>query len=259
MTSLSETTLLAYVDGELDAAATEEITQQLAHDHAAADMVRALRSSSALVRAAFAEPEWQDVPPALVARVEGRRGWRWLTGRRQFTAALGASLAACAAGVAAGIAFERPLPGPDEAVTALLSEVAEYHTSLAGDASELAIAEPSKRAAIETWFAAVLKRPVRIPDLARFGLAFRGGRLLAVDERPVVQFLYAAAGFAGRPLGVCMTAWPGHTVPLRTEKRDGVSLAFWADRGYAYILVGWLSPSALIDMAGALRPQLEET
>ncbi len=261
MTNLSETTLLAFVDGELDPAAAEEVSQQLAHDRAAAEMVRALRSSAALVRTAFAEPEWQHVPSHLAALVEGRRGWpgsRWLAGRRQFGAALGASLAACAAGLAAGIALERPWPEQKDPGAELLDEVAEYHTDFAGEASRLAIAPASKAAAIETWFAELLKRPVQIPDLGRFGLAFQGARLLIAGDRLVAQLLYSAAGKEGHPLGVCITAWPGPPVPLRTDERDGVALALWARRGFAYVLVGWMRSPLLERIAAALQPALEQ-
>jgi len=267
VTNLSETTLLAYVDGELEPGAAEEVSQWLAHDRAAAEMVRTLRSSAALVRAAFADPEWQNVPADLQACVEGRRGLRWLAGRRQFVAALGASLAACAAGVAAGIAFERPWPKQaiqqaDQQAdpgARLLDEVAEYHADLAGEASRLAIAPAGKAAAIESWFAHVLGRPVRIPDLRPFGLAFQGARLLVLDDRPVAQFLYAAAGSEAEPLGVCVTAWPAPAVPLRTEQQDGLALALWARRGFAYVLVGWVRPALLKKVAVALEPELEQS
>lgn len=259
MTNLGETTLLAFVDGELDAAAAEEVTQQLAHDRAAAEMVRALRSSAALVRAAFAEPEWQEVPPRLVALVEGRGPRRWLAGRRQFAAALGASLAACATGLAAGMELDRPWPKHVEPGERLLAEVAEYHTDFAGEASRLAIAPAGKAAEIRSWFAAVLGRPVPIPSLDRFGLTFQGARLLVVDGQPVTQLLYAAAGKEGQPLGVCITTWSGPSVPLRTEQREGVALALWARAGFAYVLVGWTGPGLLKTIAAALQPTLEQT
>lgn len=258
MTTLSETTLLAFVDGELDVTTAEQVGQQLAHDHTAADTVRALRSSAALVRAAFPEAGRETVPADLVALVAGRRGWRRLAGRRQFTAALGASIAACAAGVAGGIALERPFPKQAEPAARLLAEVAEYHTGLAGEASRLAIVPASKAATIESWFSALLKRRMQIPDLAGFGLTFQGARIFVVHEHPVAQFLYAAPGEAGRPLGVCVTAWPGPKVPLRTEESDGVALALWAQAGYAYVLVGWVRPALLKSIAAVLGPKLEE-
>lgn len=259
MTALSETTLLAFVDGELDAATAEEVAQQLAHDRTAADTVRALRSSAALVRAAFAEAEQPPVPSRLAALAKGRRGWLGRAGRRQFTAALGASIAACAAGVAGGIALERPLPEPKQPGAHLLAEVAEYHSALEGEASRLAIVPPSQGATIESWFSGLLKRPMPIPNLAGFGLAFQGARIFVVDKRPVAQFLYAAAGGAARPLGVCVTAWHGPKVPLRTAEQDGLALALWARAGYAYVVVGWVRPAQLTAIAAALMPILEET
>ncbi|MDA8048534.1 MAG: hypothetical protein M0002_00715 [Rhodospirillales bacterium] len=259
MTDLTDTTLLAFVDGELDPASAAEIAQHLARDRGAAETVRRLQSSSALVRAAFAEQEWQEVPRRLVALVEGRRVGLWLASRRQFASALAASVAACAAGFAGGVALERTLAKREGPAERLLGEVAGYHTVYAGETIPLDLAPASEAPRIEAWFADVLRRPVQIPDLARFGLVFQGARLLVADARPVAQLLYAAPGAPSRPLGVCITVWSGADRALETDRRDGVALALWARRGYAYVLVGWINPSRLRRMAVALAPALEKT
>lgn len=259
MTKLSDTTLLAFVDGELDAAEHEEIARELAHDPAAAETVRLLRSSAGLVRAAFAEPEWQAVPDQLAAKIEGRPARRWLADRRQFAWALAASAAACAAGFAGGVALDRGAPVALRPGERLLAEVAEYHTTFAGEPSRIAIAPASKAAEIAAWFTKVLGRPVPIPNLERFGLAFHGARLLVVDDRPVTQLLYIQPGEAGHPFGVCITAWPYAPMRLRIEHREGVGLALWAHAGFAYVLVGWADSGRLDRIAAALQPVLERT
>ncbi|MGH7102944.1 MAG: anti-sigma factor family protein [Acetobacteraceae bacterium] len=259
MTTLSDTTLLAFVDGELDAAAQEKIAHELADDPAAAETVRLLRSSAALVRAAFAEPGWEAVPERLVALVQGQPARRWLADRRQFGLALAASIAACAAGFAGGIALERSPPEASPPAERLLAEVAEYHAAFAGEASRIAIAPASKAAEIAAWFTHVLGRPVPIPDLRRFGLAFHGARLLMIDERPVTQLLYARPDQASHPLGICITAWPFATLPLRIEHREGLALALWARAGFAYVLVGWTDAARLERIAASLEPVLERT
>ncbi|MGH7084289.1 MAG: hypothetical protein ACREFN_04790, partial [Acetobacteraceae bacterium] len=64
---------------------------------------------------------------------------------------------------------------------------------------------------------------------------------------------------ASRPLGICITAWPFATLPLRIEHREGVALALWARAGFAYVLVGWTDAARLERIASALAPVLERT
>ena len=69
MTMIDDTTLIAYVDGELDPQTCTEVEAILATDKAARDKVRALFESTALVRAAFnhalygSSPEVKIRPP----------------------------------------------------------------------------------------------------------------------------------------------------------------------------------------------------
>lgn len=64
---LDETTLVAYVDGELDAKTAREVEMALARDPRAQETVKALRESAAMVRAAFNDPLHQEVPSRLMA------------------------------------------------------------------------------------------------------------------------------------------------------------------------------------------------
>jgi len=274
---LDEGTLVAFVDGELDAATAREVVRRITEDPELREKVRLLRGSALLIRAAFSGPAWEAVPPRLsqlVAQPRGRWPARWLArrpargptlwpqiGRRQYGMAIAASLAACVAGIAGGLGI-RDLLMPQPSPTAhLLDEVAEYHTVYARDSRGLQIVPASAAPRIETWFANLLGRKLSIPDLGVFGFAFRGARLLVVDGSPVAQFLYvrrdAPPGASRHPLGICVTAWPGDDEKLTTERRDGVDLALWAHSGFAYILVGWLHPAELSRIAIAIRATLE--
>jgi anti-sigma factor RsiW len=254
---LEETTLVAFVDGELDAEAAREVVRRIAEDAEAREKVRLLRGSTLLIRAAFAGPAWEEVPPRLARLVASPRA-RWLrTGRRQFGTILAASLAACVAGIAGGLGIRSllvPQPGP---AARLLDEVAEYHTVYARDSHGLEIVPAGAAPRIESWFSNLFGRKLAIPDLSAFGFAFRGARLLVVDGSPVAQFLYAAPDAPRHPLGVCVTAWSGDDQPLTTARHDGVDLALWARSGYAYVLVGWLHPAELSRIAVAIRVTLE--
>ncbi|MBV8168047.1 MAG: zf-HC2 domain-containing protein, partial [Alphaproteobacteria bacterium] len=63
MSELDENTLVAYVDGELDAASAREVERALEASPVARNTVAKLRAGAALVRAAFAEA-LHEPPPA---------------------------------------------------------------------------------------------------------------------------------------------------------------------------------------------------
>ncbi len=267
MAELDEGTLVAFVDGELDPAAAREVARRLAEDPAAQEKVWRLRRSASLVRAAFSQPGWERVPSRLSRLVAGPP--RALAGRRRFAAAVAATIAACAVGFAGGLGIRAALrPGassdPDPAAR-LMDEVAEYHTVFARESHGLGIVPARSAPLIETWFADVLGRKLAVPDLRAFGLAFRGARLLVVDGDPVPQFLYgvsnpppaAASPVHNHPFGICVTLWPDANRTLSIARRDGVTLALWAQGGYAYVLVGWMNAARLSRIAAAIRPALE--
>jgi len=133
MSELDENTLVAYVDGELDAASAREVERALESSPVARNTVAKLRSSAALVRAAFADALHEPPPPGLVAML------RAATPRRR-PATYWLPLAAAIAlliGAGAGALGVRHLDSHGETVVAhappaspverLLEDVANYH------------------------------------------------------------------------------------------------------------------------------------
>ena len=107
MRELHESTLVAYVDGELDPEAVAEVERALAADPESRELVRALRESSAVLRSAFNDaldkpvPErltdavWASPPRAVAARPRWQERWA-------APAALAASFAALIIGFGSG-------------------------------------------------------------------------------------------------------------------------------------------------------------
>ena len=108
MRERDESTLVAYVDGELDLETAREVEAMLERDAESREFVAALRECSASVRVAYNDALYEEVPARLVsilerARTEGQAapvspgrhhsGWR---------VALAASLAALAVGFGGG-------------------------------------------------------------------------------------------------------------------------------------------------------------
>jgi len=106
MTHLDDGTLVAFVDGELDAAAMRRVAEAIEHDPDAAEKVRLLRLSATLVRAAFREPRHLQVSSELAQAIEERPQMTPVPVRRigrRFIIASVASIAATVAKYSAGL------------------------------------------------------------------------------------------------------------------------------------------------------------
>lgn len=253
MTTLDDSTLVAFADGELDATTMRLVADLVARDPAAQEKLRHLREAAQLVRTALAEPAWQAVPDGLAERIlqPGRSRWK---GRRVHLGwAIAAGIALCAAGFGGGFMFSGGEAGFSDQ---LVDEVAGYHVAYTRFGSSLDEAPARDRPQIAAWFGHILNGPFRVPEMPGAGLNFRGARLLVVDGRPVAQLLYDRHGQPGRPLGLCFSEGEPRKPGLRIFHRNGVTLAEWGQNGFTVILVGWVTGADLTALAARLRPMI---
>ncbi len=154
---IEEERLVAYVDGELDAAAARAVEAAMAADPKLTATIAALRAEVALIRAAYQEPLRAEAPERLVAAVDaafaerqaGRSGpaggARWAPGRSWIRhpafGAIAASIVAVVVGLAGANYFaergvERELArlealraADQEMIEAAISVALEKHVS----------------------------------------------------------------------------------------------------------------------------------
>src|SRR5271170_5141281 len=119
MPELDENTLVAYVDGELDAATAREVERLLDGSPAARNTVAKLRSSAALVRAAFADAVHEPPPPGLVELLRTAKPSRRPQRYALPVAASIALLIGLGLGVAAGLTGAQQLAPQAEASGAM--------------------------------------------------------------------------------------------------------------------------------------------
>jgi anti-sigma factor RsiW len=253
MPELDDNTLVAYVDGELDAATAREVEQALESSPAARNTVAKLRASAALVRAAFAEALHEPPPPGLVALLRAaprrtRPARRWL--------AFAASIALLI-GAAGGFLVARQLEpaAPAQAsIERLMADVADYHRVYAREQRHLVEVAAAETPHIEEWLGRRLKGQLQIPNLSAQGLEFQGGRLLAFEGRPMAELIYKPAD--GPPIGLCITfASPGMSGAATTQQGD-LTISHWVDNGYIYSVVGWAPDRRIRAIADSVRAQL---
>lgn len=258
MSELDENTLVAYVDGELDAASAREVERALEASPVARNTVAKLRSSATLVRAAFADALHEPPPPGLVAMLRAAAPRRrsptyWLP--------LAASIALLI-GVGAGAFGVRHLEphvevaavAPVSPVDRLLEDVANYHRVYAREQRHLVEVAANETPHIEEWLGRRLKGQLVVPDLKGQGLTFRGGRLLVFEGKPMAELIYTPAD--GPPVALCITFASPAMAGAATEQRGDLTIAHWVDNGYFYSVVGWGDDQRMQAIANSVRAQL---
>lgn len=255
MSELDENTLVAYVDGELDAASAREVEQALENSPVARNTVAKLRASAALVRAAFADALHEPPPPRLVAMLRAASTRRR---PRTYWLPLAASIALLI-GVGAGAFGLRHFDHVEMAaaqppIDRLLEDVANYHRVYAREQRHLVEVASTETPHIEDWLGRRLKSQLVVPDLQSQGLAFKGGRLLVFEGRPMAELVYTPAD--GPPVGLCITFAVAGTAGAATEQRGDLTIAHWTDNGYFYSVVGLGNDRRMQAIADSVRAQL---
>jgi len=290
MSRIDETMLMAYADGEVDAATARDIEAAIAGDPAVAARLGAMRETGSLLRAAYAEALHEPVPQALLATVLGTAAAGAVAAQAAPAAGGGAGAAvigiarraapfrrvipyALAASVAAGafVLGTLTVPPPpaqssaggiaDASSDRWLDDVAGaykvYARTLAQEDRLLVDFNAEDIPGLEKWFGTRLEREMHVPDLSAKGYAAQGGRVLVINGRTAAQFVYYSD--KGELVSLVIVASSGENFDPRGAGRDEVNLIHWRTDGYAYAVVGTAEPRVLRDLATVVRAKLQRT
>lgn len=279
MSRVDDVMLMAYVDGEVDAATAREIEASMAVDPTLAARAQRLRDSASMTRAAFADVLHEPVPDRLIAALGGapkeaapgsasvmkftrptsaaprRAVWGW---------AIAASLAALVVGYSAGEYKHLLTPTPADGIQLTSSDrwldhVAGFYnvyaSSLATKDKLLVDFNAEDVPELEKWFGAKLNRKLAVPDLSARGLAAQGGRLLIIGGKPAAQFLYYAD--TGELVGLVIAFSDAPYQPALTDQRGNVNIVHWRNNGWAYAMVGTSPPERLQELADRVWKDLD--
>jgi anti-sigma factor RsiW len=292
--SPDEMRLIAYLDGEADAAECADIERLLEQDPALRAHALRLAESASLLRSAFDEVLREPLPERLIAAARGetaaavvdmagaRRG-RWgrhASDRRWW---IGVPMAASLAGLMLGgglgyhVGSDRPDAVAEAASGGLptgawLDNVTGYHKLFvdAGQNDEALVDVPAQPApqtaapqggdAQPVRAAPKLPADVRPPNLTPWGLAFQGARFLVVDGRRATQLFYAAGDQAkAKPLTLVVGVSARPDLPPTHVKRGEVNLIYWRRHYHAYALVGAADEGYMWNLAEDVARQLDPT
>ena len=165
--------------------------------------------------------------------------------------AIAASLLLAIVGFAVGYGVGS---SPPSRYDALVDDISEYHGVFARDASHLAEVPADHMGELQAWFREQIGRTLAVPDLSKSGFTFAGGRLFAVEGRPVAQVLYTKPGTL--LIGICVTALAEAPERLRLIHRGDLNLASWREGGYTFVVVGELSDQEMRNIASIAAADL---
>jgi len=226
-----EPLLVAYVDGELDAASIAEVERILAENEEARRSVQIYRETTVLLRAACAESVYANGAPPFAATPPRRRRARW---QRPLAAA--AAVVLLLLGYGAGWTTA---PHADD--DGFIDDVAEYHEIYSRETTHLAEVPAEQSDEISRWLGERLQRPIVAPDLHAQGLHFAGARLWISDGKPVADLLYTRA--EGLPVAFCIVhaADDAKASGIAVTSRGDERVAYWQSEGYTFAVVGDLT------------------
>ncbi len=250
MTDFS-TKLSAYLDGELDVAAAEEVEARLARDPAAQAELDLLMGIDAMAKEQFAEELDAPVPFALAQQIKNTPLQEPSAPSRPVWGALAASLVVFALGGIGGYALKGQTSAP--VVTAgWLADIADYHAVYAAQGRHLVEVGADESDHIETWLGNTIGAPFSIPDLSAYDLTFEGGRLLVANGKPVAQLMYRDA--TGAVVALCLQQSATQTdgpPSFNARTINGFDFVSWRAGTAQYVVIGESGKPDLADIAVA--------
>ena len=243
MSTIDETELHSWLDGELDPARAAEVENYLAAHPEAAQRIAAFRAQKEALHALFDPVLAEPVPPRLLQR------------RRRFPLMrVAAAVAWLAVGGAAGWAV-RGVLGPDTALP-LARQAAVAHAVYVPEVRHPVEVGAAEEQHLVAWLSKRLGNPVKAPNLNELGYGLVGGRLLPAAEGPAAQFMYQNAKGGRLTLYVRTAVEQSRETAFSYAREAGVSVFYWVDGPLGYALSGDLDREHLLQVAHAVYRQL---
>jgi anti-sigma factor RsiW len=253
---IGEDDLHAYVDGQLPAERRQMVEDHLRDNPDAAQSVAAFQAQREAIKAAFASPGADKLPPELsLAHIIAHRG------RRSRTPWLVAASVLLSLGIGVGAGWflhGMAVDGETQQAIALLGRQAlSSHVVYAVDVRHPVEVPGSEAPHLQQWLSNRLKRVVVAPDLAALGYHLVGGRLLATEHGGAAALLMYDDANRNRISVLLRPMTPDLRAPGETIQRDGVNGLAWIANGLGIAVVAALPESDLTPLAAQIGSDLK--
>jgi anti-sigma factor RsiW len=272
----NDETLIAYLDGEVDAGTRAEIDAWLESDAALRDEAAGLSASAEALRLAFEPVLHEEIPERLLLAARGQTGAALidLATVRQKRGSLATKpwmQWAVAAGVAGlliggGVGYfsgsgvaPTSNPATNLASANWLDNIAGYHKLFVNaGADDLALVDVPANSA-DAARKAVQKLPAdfRLPNLQPWGLQFQGARYLVVEGQPATQLFYTTDNKSLGSLTVVVGTTNRPDLAPSFDRRGDLNVLYWRHHGHAYTLVGSADIGYLWNISNDIAYQLD--
>ena len=254
MSEITRDKLMAYVDGQLDPADRAAIEAHCAVNADAAAEIAALQRQADAIRTLYAPAGAEPVParldPHRLALAHGRRRLETLGRAAMIVAVL-------AIGMAAGWLLRPEATGP-ELYDRLIADAVSAHTVYVAESRHAVEVAGTDSEHLSAWLSNRLSTDLAMPDLARQGLGFLGGRLLPAPAIPggrAAQLMYENA--TGERLTLYITPATGIEGPAYQTVAFGADTAlYWANTVFTCTIVGSEPTEILQTIAASVFAQL---
>jgi anti-sigma factor RsiW len=233
--------LHAYIDGELDSAASLEVEAHLAGNPAARAACERLRTLSATIRdradyhaaPALLAARLRESIPAIPGEIRKRPAWpSWLKPAAAFAGVVLVTWL---------VSVGHLRPDADERI---VQDVLGSHAR-ATLASRLTDVASSDQHTVKPWLSARLNFSPPVTDLSAQGFELAGGRLDYIGGQPVATLVYKR-----RQHSIDVFVWPAQgNAAERTLTRDGFNVMHFARNGMTFWIVSDVNRNELGDFS----------
>lgn len=245
----SDEQLTAYLDGELEQATHEAITQALARDSALSDRIASLDLDTDAVKADFDAllAQTPNAPDFSATDITGSatapRTMRW-----------GGVAALCL--IAAGIGsattsslLQRSAPGQ------WTDYVAAYHALYVTDTLQAVQLDETVAAAGLARAAGAINLPLTLDAVTNLpGVQYKRAQVLGYAGLPLAQLTYLTKD--GVPIAFCIYPKDSADSPLSVGQLEGMATASWTQDGHAYLVIGGSDSAYVEQLAHTLTARL---
>lgn len=227
MKPVSADMLMAYVDGQLDAADRQLVETHLAGAAEAGAEVAQMQRQSDAIRTLYG-PVLSEPVPAHLAVTSLRQARA--RARNAMLGGLAAALVLFTAGLFGGWTLRSITDAPAMA-DRLIADAVSAHTVYVLEKRHAVEVDGAETDHLASWLSNRLQTNLAMPDLSGAGLAFLGGRLLPAPEIPggrAAQLMYEDE--SGARLTLYITPAPATALPRYELASLGLDTAlFWSD------------------------------